>query len=115
VTTSISTPDGLIDLVFGERLTKMLFVSLLSADFAFFPSPILLLFRRFDEVGGRRLRGIAGILHETRHFGSEFSDPKPKLSDESRLLQCYFLPIHKTRYTPFSDFHKDQFSGKMGE
>jgi hypothetical protein len=28
--------DGLIDLVFGERLTKMLFVSLLSADFAFF-------------------------------------------------------------------------------
>jgi hypothetical protein len=61
--------DGLVDLIVGEGLALLGFMSFLCSDFAFASSVFVFgLLGRFNDVGGRRLGGIGGVLFETGNF-----------------------------------------------
>ena len=62
--------DGLVELILGAGSAKILFVSFLTADFPFLATAVFI-FGRFDDVGRRRLGGVAGILFESSDFGFE--------------------------------------------
>jgi hypothetical protein len=84
--------DGLVDLVSGEGLPFMLFVSFLCSDLAF---SFAFWLGWFNDVGGGGFRGVAGVLFELSDFSFEFGDFGTKFFDESRLFGYYSLPIHK--------------------
>ena len=58
--------DSIIDLFGLEKLMQILFVSFLCSDF--FLSSSVLLFGRFDDVGGGRFGRVARVLFELSDF-----------------------------------------------
>jgi len=87
--------DGLVDLVVGEGLALMGWVTFLCSDVAF-ASPVFV-FAWLNDVGGGGLGGIAGVLFELGDFGFEFGNFFEQLVDESRLFQNHLLQVHKRR------------------
>jgi len=76
--------DGQVDLVAGERLSLMCFVSFLCSDFALAFSFAFPLLGRFNDIGGGRFGGVTGVLFEFSDFGFRGRQSFRELRDTSR-------------------------------